>query len=149
MIYFLSESKGLHLSSNVTSLIAGLDLQAPASDKSIAEAERVLGIKFPEDYYSFLKITNGGEGFIGDHEYIMLWSVDDLEATNKAYEIELNLPKLIIFGSDGAGNAYGFDTRAPKVKIVRVPFIGMEWNIAEDLGKNFTEFLQNVQNLNA
>ena len=39
-----------------------------ASDALIAEAEDQLALKLPVEYLEFLKVTNGGEGFVGENE---------------------------------------------------------------------------------
>jgi len=114
-----------------------------ASDITIAEAEEQLGLKLPADYVQFLKLTNGGEGFVGGG-YAILWPVEELHSTNQGYEFAKYLPGFLSIGSNGGGEAYGFDTRDPLWPIVQAPFIGGGWNDAWPLGKSFNSFLEKL-----
>jgi hypothetical protein len=98
-------------------------------------------MKLPSEYVTFLKLCNGGEGFIGDEEYVILWSIEELASMNDGYEIEKYVPGLLVFGSNAGGEAYGFDTRTPESQIVSVPFVGMEWSLALPKGASFEAFL--------
>jgi len=42
-----------------------------------------------------------------------------------------------LFGSDGGGEGYGFDTQTRGMPIVRIPFIGMERRYATPVAENF------------
>jgi hypothetical protein len=116
----------------------------PATEQAIAAFERTSGKQLPADYREFLKIANGGEGFIGIHAYVILWGVDELASRNQAYDIENYVPGLLIFGSDGGGEAYGFDTRNPQWPTVQVPFVGMAWAEARSVAGSFKEFLERL-----
>jgi hypothetical protein len=117
-----------------------LDRRSGVTEAQISESERELGLKLPDDYLAFLKTSNGGEGFVGDN-YVMLWKVEKLSSMNRSYETEVYAPGLLIFGSDGGGEAYGFDTRELPWRIVRVPFVGMHWKEAKQISQSFQEFL--------
>ncbi len=49
---------------------------------AIAECEKIFGAKFPQDYVAFLLFANGGEGFVGDNQPLILWSVERLLSIN-------------------------------------------------------------------
>jgi hypothetical protein len=121
--------------------LSNMNLCIAANDAAIAAGEVQLGMRLPADYVEFLKFTNGGEGFIGK-EYVILWGIEDLYSMNQSYEIKKYVPGLLIFGSNGGGEAYGFDTRSPQWPIVRVPFIGMEWGLAKPMSLTFKAFLE-------
>jgi hypothetical protein len=114
-----------------------------ATEAAIVESERQLNAAFPTDYVDFLKVTNRGEGFIG-HSYPILWSAEELGKMNEAYEVERYAPGLLIFGSDGGGEAFGFDRRAADWPIVQIPFVGMDWEYADLMGDSFDEFLNRL-----
>lgn len=115
----------------------------PAATPTIIEtAENELRHALPADYIEFLKNANGAEGFVGKNSYIMLWKVDELAHLNRKYEVEEYAPGLLIFGSDGGGEAYGFDTRKAGWPIVRLPFIGMDWSLAIPMADSFWAFMQ-------
>ena len=53
-------------------------------------------------------------------------------------------PGLLLFGSDGSGDAFAFDMRGPGMPIVRVPFVGMDLSEVEAIAGDFVEFLQKL-----
>jgi hypothetical protein len=124
-----------------------LSLNPGASDETLKAAERALQVELPSDYNEFLRASNGGEGFLGQN-YIALWRVEELKERNDGYGVEQFAPGLILFGSDGGGEAYAFDTRANPWVVVQVPFIGMgDPSLTIALGRSFSEFLQNAEQL--
>jgi hypothetical protein len=132
------------MATDIATLLNGLGRRSGATDRMIAESEKQLGAHLPPEYVDFLRVTNGGEGFIGDNAYAMFWNVEDLASLNGSYEVLKYAPGLLIVGSDGGGEAYGFDTRAAGWPVVRVPFVGMNWSAAEPMGKTFNEFLRRL-----
>jgi hypothetical protein len=70
--------------------------------------EKDLGKKLPVNYVSFLMEMNGGEGSIGS-SYLILWPAEEIVEINEAYNVSDWAPGVVIFGSDGGGEAYGFD----------------------------------------
>lgn len=118
------------------------NLRPPAPRDAIDSVEQALGVKFPEYYRNFLLLTNGYEGFIGENSYVMLWKIEELLEFHHGYELYIDVPGFLLFGSNGAGDAYGFDTRDSKWNIVKLPFIGPDWSLAEIVGATFGEFLK-------
>jgi len=111
----------------------------PPADRGIVEGlSSGLGVALPGDYLDFLRQHNGGEGFIGDN-YIVLWKAEELADFNREYEVEKYAPGILLFGSDGAGEGYGFDTESAAMPIVHVPFIGMERRYATPIAKDFPD----------
>ena len=125
-------------------ILAKLAYRPGADTAQIFETERQLDVRLPDDYREFLEFSNGAEGFIGDN-YLDLWRVEDLPVRNKHYEVHRYAPGLFIFGSDGGGEAFGFDVRTPKVRVVQMPFVGMEWGVALEVGNSFTEFIHGMK----
>jgi SMI1 / KNR4 family (SUKH-1) len=115
----------------------------PASSSSIQQFESNAGLRLPEDYAEFLKQADGGEGFIGD-SYLILWRVGELLELNTAYQAAEYAPGLFLFGSDGGGEAFAFDTRSEARPIVSVPFVGMDLSLTRSIADTFTEFLEEL-----
>src|SRR5579859_1697783 len=97
----------------------------PASQTSLHQFEAEARAHLPEDYVQFLQRCNGGEGFIGK-AYLILWPVEELVKMNKAYEVEEYASGVLIFGSNGGGEAFAFDMRSDTKPIVSLPFVGMD-----------------------
>ena len=113
-------------------------LNAPSDPDVVDGLSDRLGIALPPDYLNFLRQHNGGEGFIGDN-YIILWKAEELADFNREYEVEEYAPGILLFGSSGGGEGYGFDTRSAGMPIVRIPFIGMERRYATAVAKDFPD----------
>ena len=116
-------------------------IKKPGAEKKAAlRAYQTLNIYPPADYLTALQFTDGGEGFIR-YSYFRLYSITELLLFNESYQVERFAPKLVIFGSNGGGEAFGFDAREDLIEIVQIPFIPMDFHYAKPLGKNFMEFL--------
>ena len=110
------------------------------SAEELAAVEHELGHHLDRDYRSFMLTRGGGEGSIGDG-YLILWKMVELLPFNREYEVEKRAPGLLLFGSSGGGEGYGFDRRSGRVSLVRVPFIGLSWRHAIEAVSSFGEFL--------
>jgi cell wall assembly regulator SMI1 len=117
---------------------------APAMPEEISACETQLACQFPKDYVSFLKKHNGGEGFIGNDSYVLLWAVDELDRFNREYEVASYCPGLLLFGSSGGGEAYAFDTRSTPWCVVQVPFVGMDYSLCDVIGSSYSEFIETL-----
>ncbi len=127
-------------------LLANFNGRPGASDAVIAETEKQLGLSLPKEYVAFTKLMNGGEGFIG-RGYAILWGLEDLAAVNQEYEFAKHVPRFLGFGSNGGGEAFGFDTRLQRWAVVQVPFVGLNWNDARPMGESFNEFLAHLNEI--
>lgn len=125
---------------DLAALLREFDLAAPASEQAVVTFQRESGVELPADYVRFLAFANGGEGFLGE-DYLMLWPVEDLVSLNRGYEVETYAPGLLLFGSNGGGEAFAFDRRRTGPPIVMVPFVPLELDKVEDAAPAFQEFL--------
>jgi len=73
--------------------------------------------------------------------YLILWRVGELLELNKAYHVAEYAPGLFLFGTNGGGEAYAFDTRSDAKPIVCVPFIGMDLKAVHTVAPNFEAFV--------
>lgn len=118
----------------------------PAPQTIVDEFESSMGCKLPSDFREFLGYCNGGEGFVGPHSYLVLWPVEELQRFNHDYEVADYLDDVLLIGSSGGGEAYGFQTSVAPWRVIQVPFIGMEPKLVDVVAPNFSEF---VATLNA
>ncbi|MHB9363348.1 SMI1/KNR4 family protein [Mesorhizobium sp. LNJC403B00] len=105
-----------------------------------------LGVTLPKDYANFLREHNGGEGFIGD-SYIIFFKAEELVDFNREYEVEKYAPGILLFASNGGGEAYGFDTHDVEMPIVRIPFIFMERKSAETIARDLAGLFAALEDL--
>jgi hypothetical protein len=125
-------------------LTCKMKLNPGVSDSQLLDLSSSLTHPLPKDFISFLKFSNGAIGMIGIN-YLEIVQAEELIPFNKDYSVELNAPGLFIFGTDGGGEAYGFDYREQDPVVVEVPFIGMEWDVAIRKGDNFHNFLEKLK----
>lgn len=123
-------------------LFARFEANPPASRNAVARCQANLGFALPADYVQFLDQMNGGEGFVGKH-YLMAWRIEDLIQFNKEYLDDELVPELLLFGSDGGGELFAFDTRSTPPAIVAVPAI-VSLKDAIVIAPNFSLFLQHM-----
>jgi len=116
------------------------DITSPATSEEIAKVEKHFGWPLPADYKNFLLLTNGLEGGLSD-EYLVLWGTTELIELNLAYKVQDFIQNIIIFGSDGAEEAFAFDISNQKSFVVKLPFIGMGYIPNERLADTFESFL--------
>jgi len=124
-------------------LLAKFNANPPADASSIRQLETDADIHLPEDYMEFLQEADGGEGFVGN-AYVIFWRVGELLELNRAYQVADQAPGLFLFGSNGGGEAFAFDTRSDSKPIVSVPFIIMELETALPMGSHFGAFLEEL-----
>jgi len=119
----------------------------PAATAAIIESvELSLGVKLPSDYREFMRQTNGGEGSVGGDSFVMLWKLDELEEFNREYEVAEYCKGVLLFGSSGGGEAYGFDIRQTPWRVVQVPFVGMDESLIKVVGESFADFIERLAN---
>jgi len=129
---------------DLDTLLVGFERREPATEAAVARAEEELGFKLPEAYVRFMLMMDGGEGPIGASSYLVLWPVEELAENNRQCGVEEWVPGLLLFGSDGGGEAYGFDTRNSQWQVVEVPSVGMSWEDAISMARTFREFLEKL-----
>jgi hypothetical protein len=124
------------------SYIKDLNTNPRATSSLIREIESKLGLSFPDDYKNFMMEFNGAEGPIGSQSYLMLWRIEELEDLNKVAAVDEFAPGLLLFGSDGGGMSYAFDTRKTNTLIVEVPTEILSIDKVKQCGQTFQEFLE-------
>ena len=133
------------MSTDMSDLLGELKLRPGATDDEIATCARGLDVQLPADYVGFLKKANGATGFIRrDRAYVDFWSTDATIESNRGYEVATYAPGLLLFGSDGGGEGFGFDMRSSPWSVVVVPFVGMSWEDAVVNGTSFLDFLERL-----
>ncbi|MEM1060618.1 MAG: SMI1/KNR4 family protein [Verrucomicrobiota bacterium] len=129
--------------SDLDDLLIDFDCQPGASEASIRNLGESVQTALPEDYITFLRKTNGGEGMIGK-SYVVFWKAEEVVRLNNSYQVNHYAPGLLLLGSDGGGEAFAFDTRKIPLSVVEVPFVGMELQYATELAPSFHVFLERL-----
>lgn len=125
------------MSSRLDELTRDLEKGPPAT----FELSSVLGRLLPDDYLQFIGTANGAKGFVGK-QFLRLWNLDSLEEMNVAAGTPEFWPHLLLFGTDGGGQGFGFDFSGPALRIVEVPLESLLPEDAIEMGTSFTEFIE-------
>jgi hypothetical protein len=129
------------MANSINALLEKFDANGPSPAEIMDGVEKQFGCALPVQYKSFMGTHDGGEGFIG-RQYLILWRTVELIDFNRDYEAAKYAPGLLLFGSNGGGEAFAFDTRkAERMKIRMVPFIGMSLQDAKFIADTFEDFL--------
>lgn len=127
---------------SISQLVSELKLNPPTTIERIRRVESALGVSFPREYVEFMLTSNGGEGTIGTTSYLALWPIQDIIPRNEGCGVEEFIPKLLLFGSDGAEMAYAFDKREQPMPIVEHPFDSIHIEESKRCADTFVEFLR-------
>ncbi len=95
----------------------------------------------PREYLSLVTTFGGMEGFLGA-TYLRLYRIEEVITANQAYEVPALFPACFVFGSNGGGEAFGFLIETGQV--LKVPFIPLSKDYAENLAPSFSEFLRQL-----
>src|SRR5262245_7598992 len=93
----------------------------------------------PREYLTAVAVFGGREGFLGK-TYLRLYRLQELEALNLAYEVTTLLPELILFGSNGGGEAFAFSKG--NAAVVQLPFLPLSDESIEIVASTFSEFVR-------
>ena len=80
--------------------------------RQIASCEAQFAAPLCAYYAQFLTLWDGGEGVMGE-TYVRLWRVGELKEANDDYKVQEFIPRLMLIGSNGGGEAFGLDRRSP------------------------------------
>jgi cell wall assembly regulator SMI1 len=122
-------------------ILSRLDTTEPAPDQLIRKAQVQLSAQFPPDYLEFIALSDGAEGDARG-QYLQLWPLKQVLESQAAYQVTEFAPGLLLFGSDGGGEAFGFDCRSVPWKVVQIPFIPLDWEDARVVADSFAAFLE-------
>jgi len=133
------------LNPQIIEFIEGFEKNPSADLKMIQQIIKELNLDLPSEYLDLFSFMNGGEGFIGDN-YCRLYAIEDLIPLNEAFLVKEFVPELFIFGSNGGGEAFAFNTKSSPFSILEIPFIPMDVKWAKLLGKTINEFFFHFSN---
>jgi hypothetical protein len=119
------------------------ELYPPADHRVVDGLSSALGAPLLADYLAFLLQHDGGEGFMAPTTSFF-GKRRKLADFNREYEVEKYAPGILLFGSTGGGEGYGFDTQSVTLPIVRLPFIGMQRRYAKHVAQTFPELFSKL-----
>jgi len=127
------------LNSQIIKFLEGFEKNLTIESAMIQQVIKAINLDLPSEYLEIFSFINGGEGFISDN-YCRLYSIEDLMPLNESFSVKEFAPELFIFGSNGGGEAFAFNTTSSPFSIVEIPFIPMDMKWAKLLGNTMSEF---------
>ena len=119
------------------------EFNEPATNEQIAILERQLGIKLPNDYKDFLKLTNGFDGIV--NEFVAIFdSVDKIYQSTQNTCAEF-FPWAIYIGTNGNLEMFVIDKRQMPYQFGLLPYIADD-NDFIPLGDTFEKFIARLYN---
>lgn len=118
-------------------LLAGMSLESGVFEEELLAAERQLSARFPDEYKELLLFSNGAAGVIGTQE-MHFFSLEETIEANVTFRNSRD--GLLIFGSNGGGEAYAFDLLNSSAVVI-VPFAAMGRSEAVASNQPLIEFL--------
>ena len=115
----------------------------PVTDHEIRAAEQRLGVAeigFPDDFVTWLKVTNGTAGWYGE-VYLTLFALDEIVAVTEAAEPAGRLPGFVAIGGDGSRERFAFDFRTTPPPIVMVDVTAAGWDDGVLQALTFDQFM--------
>jgi hypothetical protein len=106
-----------------------------------AKAEDLDAAGLPKDLREFLEQHNGGLGMLGNRP-LDLWSAAQIAKEAESQDVSLAIPGLLLFGSDGGAEGYGFLARLAKNSYGRISLLAAGVHEFEGLADTFDDFLK-------
>lgn len=117
--------------------LSGMKLAPEGADPKLLDQ---LGL--PSDLRAFLAKNNGGRGTIGARKRpLLLWSAEQIESEADEQEVTRSTPGLLLFGTDGGAEGYGYLPRLRRGKYGRISLLAAGPHEFEPLGDSLEELL--------
>jgi hypothetical protein len=117
--------------------LPGMQLAPRGASKAALDA--IAGL--PSDLRAFLEQHDGGRGKLGTRPLI-LWSADQIAREAQSQEVSLSTPGLLLFGTDGGAEGYGYLSRLRQRRYGRIPLIAAGAHEFEGLADSLEALLQ-------
>ena len=126
------------------SLLAGLKLSPKGATADQLDAlEAQLGAKLPKDLRAFLAEHDGAQGKVGGRQRpLVLWSAEQLGSEAEQQEVALAVKGLVLFGTDGGAEGYGYLPRLNKLRYGRISLLAAGAHEFEGLADTLEDLLK-------
>ena len=99
-------------------------------------------LTLPPDLRAFLQKHDGGRGTVGARNRpLILWSAEQIAREAEGQEVTLATPGLLLFGTDGGAEGYGFLPRMARGRYGRISLMAAGAHEFESLGDSLDELV--------
>ncbi len=116
--------------------LPGMKLAPQGASKEMLDA--IAGL--PKDVREFLAQHDGGSGKIGKRPLI-LWSAEQIAVEAQSQEVALATPGLLLFGTDGGAEGYGYLARLRQGRYGRISLLAAGAHEFESVGDSLADLL--------
>jgi SMI1 / KNR4 family (SUKH-1) len=116
-----------------------MDLPEMQLAKEGAKADELEGL--PKDLRAFLEKHDGGKGRVSGRP-LVLWSAKQIRDEAEQQEISLAVKGLVLFGTDGGAEGYGYLPRLQQGKYGRISLLAAGAHEFEALADTFDELIK-------
>ena len=115
------------------------DMQLAPEGAAQEELER---LPLPRDLRSFLEKHDGARGTVGLRKRpLVLWSAQQIATEADLQEVTLATPGLLLFGTDGGAEGYGYLPRMQRGRYGRISLMAAGAHEFESLGDSLEELV--------
>ena len=115
------------------------DMQLAPEGAAQEELER---LPLPMDLRSFLEKHDGARGTVGLRKRpLVLWSAQQIATEADLLEVTLATPGLLLFGTDGGAEGYGYLPRMQRGRYGRISLMAAGAHEFESLGDSLEELV--------
>ena len=108
-----------------------------------APAEALAGL--PKDLAALLAERDGGQGTVGARARpLTLWSAAQIRSEAQAQEVSLAVPGLLLFGTDGGAEGYGYLPRLKSGRYGRISLLAAGAHEFEPLADSLADLLRQL-----
>ena len=102
-------------------------------------------LPLPADLRAFLEKHDGARGTVGPRKRpLVLWSARQIASEAEAQEVTLATPGLLLFGTDGGAEGYGYLPRLARGRYGRISLMAAGAHEFESLGDSLEELVTAV-----
>ena len=99
-------------------------------------------LPLPADVRTFLSLHDGARGTVGQRKRpLVLWSARQIAAEADAQEVTRATPGLLLFGTDGGAEGYGYLPRMQRGRYGRISLMAAGAHEFESLGDSLEELV--------
>ncbi len=110
-----------------------------------ANDEQLDALPLPQDLRDFLAKHDGGRGTVGARKRpLILWSAAQIASEAEQQEVTAAVPDLLLFGTDGGAEGYGYLPRLQRGKYGRISLMAAGAHEFESLGDSLDELISAV-----
>lgn len=100
-------------------------------------------LELPADLRAFLSAHDGGRGTVGKRP-LWLWSAEEIARESEVQEVSLAVPGLLLFGTDGGAEGFGYLSRMRSGRYGRISLLAAGAHEFEPLGDSLEELLMAI-----